>query len=696
VPKSLLEPLARETLTEQTVRSLKRYILTESMHPGDRLPSERLLCEMLGVSRNVIREALSSLVTEGYIEKEAGRGAFVRPYDVRQLQNELAEHIGDVEQVRDLAEVRAALEIGALSFVIRRISADELARLRVLVEQMRELLDRGQSLASVDREFHETLMQATDNPAFVSLSQSIWRTLRLKQFDLESSAFHSPHRDTRSLFTAERVVEALEQHDLEGAESAMRNHLTVSLPPEQSRVLLFVDDGEIESMRRLTRTLHTANKHPHNPVLRPEYEWEGLGISPGATVLFDDERKEYRMWYEGYRYLSMLEEQYTLCYATSTDGIHWRKPWVGIVEFEGSRENNLLIPWGDPARHDTMSSTIFYDPDSADADRRYTMIHFCHGMHPLGLGISTSPDGLRWTPMPDNPVDAGGDEPVGDVLYALVEPGNKHMAAYYRVRLRVRPRRTLARAESTDLVHWTGHQVILEADEDDPPDAELCGLTPFRYGDLILGFLWVATRNGTRAEVQLACSRDGTTWQRVGDRRPFLPQEDEGPFGNYMVARTTVPIVVGNELWFYYTGMERPLTEPLGNHPRGIGLATLTMDRFVSLDAGDDEGDVVTRPIDIADQTRILINAIANPGGSILVELLDVDGKPIPGYTRDDALPFEDNAVFHPVAWRHHARLADLEGQTLRIRFILRRARLFAFRLCRPDAAPSDLVAGIC
>lgn len=696
MPKSLLEPLERETLTVQAARSLKRFILTEALDSGQQLPSERQLCDMLGVSRNVVREALNSLVTEGYIEKEAGRGAFVRPHDAAQLQGDLARYVGDVEQTRELSEIRAALEIGAISFIIQRISAAELAHLSELVAQMRELVEAGRPLTHVDREFHEALVRATGNSALISLSQDIFRTLRLRQFDFDFRARHSPERDHTSLLTAERMVQALEQRDLETAERSMRNHLTISLPPEQARVFLFVDDGDIASIRNLRRALHQANKHPLNPVMEPEHPWEGQSILPAATVLHDEVKREYRLWYQGYRYLSALEEQYSLCYATSTDGVHWRKPRLNIVDFNGGSDNNLLIPWGDPSRHDTSSPTIFHDPEAGEPARRYTMVHFCHGMHPLGLGISTSEDGLHWEPLPGNPVDTGGTEPVGDVVCAMVEPTGNRMAAYYRVRLRVRPRGTVARAESADLMKWNGHQVILEADDLDPPDAELLGLTPFRYGDLILGFLWVGTENGARVEIQLACSRDGANWQRIGDRKAFLPRGEAHPFDSFAVTRPTVPIVVGNELWFYYTGLGLPASDPANATRPSIGLATLAMDRFISLDAGDEEGVVVTQPFRVTDQTRILANAIANPGGYLLVELLDERGDPIAGFSRGDAIPFEDNAVYHPVAWQKQPDLTPLEGQIIQIRFILRRARLFAFRLCRPDAAPADLIAGIC
>jgi len=695
MPATLLEPLERDTLAEQAVRSLKRFIFAEALKAGAQLPSERELTEALGVSRNVVREALRTLVAEGYIEKDPGRGAFLKPFDPQRLKSELDEQLGDLERARDLREIRAALEVGAMPFIIRRITAPELAQLRGLAGRMKELLAAGKSLVKEDRQFHDVLINASHNEGLISLRQAVLRSLRLSNMDTPIALAHSTSHDENTVRTAEQIVASLERRDLETAERAMRTHLIFDLPPAQSRIFLFVDDEEIASMRHLTRTVNQPSKHYGNPVIIPEYDWEGEAVFPSATVLYDAGAAEFRMWYQGYRYLASMEEQYSLCYATSIDGIHWRKPTLGIVEYEGDNENNLLIPWGDARRPDTMSVTIFYNPEAANPDRRYTMIHYCSGMYPLGLGIAFSADGLHWRAAEDNPVDSGGPEPIGDVLYALNEPESNRIAAYYRVRLRVRPRRSLARAVTTDLVHWTGHRVIIEADEEDSPDAEMYGMTPFRYGDLILAFLWVSTENNSRVEIQLACSRDGESWQRVGGRRPFLSPGPQGAFDSRMIVRTSVPVIVGNELWFYYMGAQGPANDR-GEMKPGIGLATLTMDRFVSLDAGEDEGEVVTRPLTIADQTTLLLNAVTNPGGAILVELLDPDGNPIAGFTREDAHPFYDSAVFYPVRWMEHADLSALGGQTVQIRFILRRAKLFAFRLCRPDAAVSDLVAGIC
>jgi hypothetical protein len=323
------------------------------------------------------------------------------------------------------------------------------------------------------------------------------------------------------------------------------------------------------------------------------------------------------------------------------------------------------------------------------------MIYFCSGVYPIGLGLAYSADGLHWQIYEGNPVDTNGVEPIGDVVYALKEPDSSKVVVYYRVRLRVRPRRTLARAESSDLIHWSGHQVIMAADDLDPPDAELHGLTPFRYGDYVLGLLWVGTENNSRIEVQLACSRDGFQWTRLGDRKPFIALGPTGSFDARIIARTTMPILVGQELWFYYMGLPA-LPGQLPTVQGGIGLATITLDRFVAMEADDEEGVIVTKAINVFDQEKLLVNGVVNPDGYIIVELLDDEHNPIPGFSREEAIPFYESAVFHQITWREHHDVSQLTGKAVRVRFFLRRAKLFAFRLCHSKVATSDLLAGIC
>lgn len=688
----MLQPLTRTTLPDQAARALKQFILTQQYMPGAQLPSERQLTDLLGVSRTVVREALQVLVAEGLLIKEANRGIFLRAFDNDFVERQLTADTQASAQTRSLLEVRAALEIGALTFIAHRLTPSELAALENIVTEMRRGLAAGQSIAEQDEAFHDALLKAVHNPTFSYFKRLVQDAIGVSA--LGRTLANARPADRHVVETAAQVVKALGQADVEGAQRAMRAHLLIDRPPERARVFLFVDDGEIATMHKVVRRIMPAHKYPHNPVLKADYPWEGAGVLPSATVLYDRERLIYQMWYHGWQQLSPREELFALCYATSLDGIHWRKPGLGIVEQEGSGDNNLLWSWGDLAQGDVTSATIL--PPTADQQSQaYHMIYVSAGLHSLGVGVATAPDGLHWQPGSAKTADANGVAPVGDHLYCLPEPDADRLAAYYRIPLRVRSQATLGRMESYDLRHWTGHRPILTTDEADPADAELAGLTPFRYGSLTLGLLWVQRREQGTIELQLVSSRDGITWTRVGDRKPILKGGSHGAFDQQGVLRATVPIVVDHELWFYYAGAAATLHSRQGPTYQ-IGLATLTVDRFVALEAGAEEGEVTTTVLTGGDQTHLLVNAVVNPGGYLLTEVLDAAGVPLPGFTRADALPFEGSTIYQRIAWREQSDLRALAGQAFQLRFVFCRAALYAFRLAHPNARASDLLAGIC
>ena len=688
----MLEPLTRATLPDQAARALKQFVINQQFMPGAQLPSERHLTELLGVSRTVVREALQMLVAEGLLQKEPNRGVFLREFDASVIEKQLAADIQASAQTRSLLEVRAALEIGALTFIVQRLTPAELHRLTTIVTEMRACLEAGQPLGAHDQAFHEALLNAIHNPSFSYFKHLVQDAIGMSALGLTLA--NARPADRHTVETAEQLVAALAQGDLEAAQRAMRSHLLIDRPPERARVFLFVDDGEIASMDKLTRRLTPAHKYPNNPILKAEQPWEGSGVLPSATVFYDRERMIYQLWYHGWQQLSPREELSSLCYATSMDGIHWHKPALGIVDFDGSSDNNLLLPWGNLVQGDVTSATIL-PPFNPQQPQDYHMVYVGAGLHSQGVCLAVSADGLHWTPSTDRPLEMSGPAPVGDVLYCLPEPEADRIAAYYRIPLRVRATATLGRMESYDLRQWTGQRMILAADEQDPADAELYGLTPFRYGNLTLGLLWVYRREQGTMELQVACSRDGIHWTRVGDRQPLLTGGAPGAFDHQSISRATVPIVVDNELWFYYAGASKPL------HGRGgaayqIGLATITVDRFVALEAGDEEGTLTSTVIACGDQTHLLLNAVVNPGGYLLVEILDAAGNGIAGFTRADALSFEGSSTYHLATWRDQPNLGALTGQAVRFRFHLRRAALYAFRLAHPNARTSDLLAGIC
>ena len=114
-----------------------------------------------------------------------------------------------------------------------------------------------------------------------------------------------------------------------------------------------------------------------------------------------------------------------------------------------------------------------------------------------------------------------------------------------------------------------------------------------------------------------------------------------------------------------------------------IGLATLRLDGWVSIDAGAKEGTLTTKPFAF-EGDRLLINATA-PEGRVSVEILDqLSQRPIPGFGKTDSEIFSGDAIRHQVGWKGKSDLSKLAGKTIQLRFYLQRAKLYSFAIARP------------
>ena len=138
------------------------------------------------------------------------------------------------------------------------------------------------------------------------------------------------------------------------------------------------------------------------------------------------------------------------------------------------------------------------------------------------------------------------------------------------------------------------------------------------------------------------------------------------------------PQVHGDEIWFYYGGQPVPHAwDKVSDEDSGIGLATLRLDGFVSLDAGEAEGVLLTKPL-VSVGSNLYLNLQA-PNGEARVEVLNANGVPVAGLSGDTCVPATGDAVRVPVQWQGDGGLAGLLGQTVQLRIRLTRAKLYAF-----------------
>lgn len=174
-PSGPLHAVSRERLTERAAAVLREYIVANRLAPGTRLPPEPSLADSLGVSRNVLRQAVASLQTLGMLRVTQGSGTFVAdPADTEVFQR-IADWMGpDALTEKDYLEVRAIWERGVYELVLERATPSDLDRLDEIASIMLETAD-PKDVHARHLEFHELLLRVTGNSFLVTMGNILYR-----------------------------------------------------------------------------------------------------------------------------------------------------------------------------------------------------------------------------------------------------------------------------------------------------------------------------------------------------------------------------------------------------------------------------------------------------------------------------------------------------------------------------------------
>jgi len=462
---------------------------------------------------------------------------------------------------------------------------------------------------------------------------------------------------------------------------------------------LFVDDFLVET-GTLRRVFHRPVKYAGNPILKPETELEmnvgknSAAVPKSGGVWWDPSEKIFKMWYEA-GWIG------TICYATSRDGLTWTRPSLDVKP--GS--NQVLPPDLTPD-----SWTVVPDWETPDPQQRYKLFMRPPGGQMPGVSM-TSPDGIHWT----NRVVTGV---TGDRSTLFYNPFRKKWVYSLRSGFRGRSRHYWECDDFLKGAAWEmdGPVVWAAADREDPVDPvtqrtpQLYNLDAVAYESLMLGVFEihhgpendVCEKAGLPkiTELNFAYSRDGFHWSRP-DRRAQIPAERRDVWDRgYVQSLGNLCCVRGDTLWFYYSGFQGDGSKTNANwlkngmYDRGAtGLAFLRRDGFASLEAGTEGGALTTRPVTFSG-SRVFVNADAR-NGEVRVEIVDEAGKPIAPYTLANCRPVVGDSTLAAVTWTGADDVHALRGKTVRFRFDVRRAALYAFWVSRDATGRSDgYVAG--
>lgn len=467
------------------------------------------------------------------------------------------------------------------------------------------------------------------------------------------------------------------------------------------RLQLMVDDSLIASM-----TGHAALQLNH-PVPREvaivhDAPWEGNNCCY-HTVIQDG--GVYRMYYRGSGFeikdknLNDTHPAVT-CYAASPDGIHWEKPALGLYEFGGSKENNIILTGA--ATHN-FSPLLDANPDSP-AESKFKALAGVEG----GLQAFHSADGVHWALMQEAPVLTNGAFDSQNL--AFWDPENMEYRAYFRdFRQTGEMGRDIKTASSKDFLHWTDPAFI---DYVDGRKTELYTsqiLPYYRAPYLLVGFPTryhvgrglLTPLNEFIAGPEARCGSDYTDVGFMTGRSPqrfhVWPEAFIRPgaimqghwmygFGYQALGLVETQMELPEPPLLQYLGGGN--TNELSLYAREGGWVgtscrlrryTIPIDGFASINAPMNGGEMVTQPL-VFQGSRLVINFASSAGGSIRVELQDAAGQPIPGFSLADSAVLFGNTIRQVVDWRGMADLGGLAGKVVRLRFELKDADLYAIQ----------------
>jgi len=449
-----------------------------------------------------------------------------------------------------------------------------------------------------------------------------------------------------------------------------------------SRLELFVDDWLIESMDGVSLRMH--HPVPQEIAFQDIKPWES---TTNALLTVEKDGDRYRMWYR-----AGADGNQRAAYAESADGKNWERPSLGLVEFDGSRDNNITLDG-------TVASELsaFRDGNpAATEEQRYKAISRVR--HRTGdrdaMRGHASTDGIHWTVLDPDPLlvaPEDGTRPIFDSQNTVFWDGLRgHYTAYLRSWLpdgsgntdRGHGFRSIRRSTSEDFLHWTEPKQI-DLGDSTPEHLYTNAATPyFRAPHIYLMFprRFVPERQFHAdfdvmgaSEGVFMTSRDGTQW----DRRfmaPFLPpgpDPDNWTDRSMTVARGVVPTGPA-EISIYYKEHNR---RPTGRFRRG----SLRTDGFVSAYAAFSGGELVTRPLTF-EGSELVLNYGTSAAGALRVEVQDAEGRPIPGYALDDSEEIWGDEIERVARWRGGSELGQLAGQTVRLHFAMTEADLYSLR----------------
>ncbi|MDF1862330.1 MAG: hypothetical protein P1U87_19090 [Verrucomicrobiales bacterium] len=453
----------------------------------------------------------------------------------------------------------------------------------------------------------------------------------------------------------------------------------------------FIDDWLIDSRfaikyknNAVVHVAHSPTKHSANPVYDGDCGYVSVARHP--------ETRKFQLWTQVHEKVEKpggnFSSRYAIAYAESEDGLTWNAPRLGLFDWKGSKDNNIVIRGPGHARA-SGPQILLTLPEKDRRGFSYVMSYRTGGAgkEEDGIRLVGSKDGIHWDPDSEMRLKHLHSDTLNSIVY---DADRDRYLMTCRAKDRYRrfgdtmidtgASRRISILKSNELwTKWEGSpQALLTPDEIDAEEDFnfFYGMPMHHYAGIYWGFLWVFRMNDP-IHTELVTSRDGIHWKRAPKRVPLIPLGPEGSWDDGMTFGGPHWIEVGNEWRFYYAGHD-------GGHDSkdrkaAIGLATCPRERLVSLRGPRNGGGVVvTRLVEWPGGDLFLNAAPAGEGEArITVRVSDAIRDPVSGYEHSDCQMLSGDAIRHPVTWKGGKSMADFEGQAIRLEIFLENADLF-------------------
>jgi len=425
---------------------------------------------------------------------------------------------------------------------------------------------------------------------------------------------------------------------------------------------------------------------PEEVVFEFDEEWEGNTC--GYVTVFKD-KDVFKMYYRASTYdFRAGKESHPafVCYAESSDGIKWTRPKLNIIEFNGSKKNNII--WTGTGSHNFAP---FIDTNPAvKENEKYKAVGAYDETGQNGLFGFASKDGINWELMKNTPIIQESKYVKFDSQNLVFYDNLKNLyIAYHRgwIEGDYNGFRVIMRSESGDFENWSESQFLEYEGDIRQEHLYTNAIAPyFRAPHIYIGFpkRFVPERHEVEHEYNgvsdgvLMTSRDGKKWKRWQEAfiRPGIQPErwinrnNMTAWGLLVTKSKLNPGIDEISLYSseaYYTDKNR------------LRRFTIRLDGFVSINATGKQGQFITHPI-IFDGNNLVLNYSTSAAGLIKVEIQDLEGKPVDNYSINDCHEIYGDAIEEEVSWKDGYDLSKLRGKPVRLRFVMNDADLYSIR----------------